>query len=64
MSPAPSQPPMQIFGIAPAAELFYNLAALGAVAACAYFFFWGFVLVVGPALLLSLILMLVERIIA
>ncbi len=64
MSPAPSQPPAQAFGIAPTAELLYNLAALGAVVACAYFFFWGFVLVVGPALLLSLILMLVERIIA
>lgn len=64
MSPTPSQPPVRIFGITPAAELLYNLAALGAVAAYAYFFFWGFVLVVGPALLLSLILMLVERIIA
>ncbi len=64
MSSAPSQPPAQAFGIAPVAELLYNLAALGAVAAFAYFFFWGFVLVVGPALLLSLILMLVERIIA
>ncbi len=64
MSPTPSQPPVRIVGITPAVELFYNLAALGAVAACAYFFFWGFVLVVGPALLLSLILMLVERIIA
>ncbi len=64
MSSAPSQPPAQAFGIAPTAELLYNLAALGAVAAFAYFFFWGFVLVVGPALLLSLILMLVERTIA
>ena len=42
-------------------ELLYNLAALGLVAAFAYFFFWGFVAVVGPALTISIVLMLVER---
>lgn len=45
----------------PLAELVYNLLTLGAVAAFAYFFFWAFVLVVGPCLLISLALMLVER---
>lgn len=45
----------------PLAELLYNLAGLAAVAACAYFFFWGFAVVVGPSLLVSLALMLVER---
>ncbi|MFQ5662693.1 MAG: hypothetical protein ACE5HL_02550 [Terriglobia bacterium] len=45
----------------PLAELLYNLAALALVAAFAYFFFWGFVAVVGPSLLISLALMTVER---
>ncbi|MFQ5778096.1 MAG: hypothetical protein ACE5IP_08820 [Terriglobia bacterium] len=47
----------------PLAELLYNLAALALVAALAYFFFWGFVLLVGPALLLSLGLMALERLV-
>jgi len=46
------------------AELLYNLAALALVAACAYLFFWGFVVVVGTAVLVSLTLMTVERFIA
>lgn len=45
----------------PLAELLYNLAALALVATFAYFFFWGFVLVVGPSLLVSITLMLIER---
>ncbi len=45
----------------PLPELFYNLVALALVAAFAYFWFWGFVWVVGPCLLVSLALMLVER---
>jgi len=45
----------------PLAELAYNLAALTLVAAFAYCFFWGFVLIVGPCLLISLALMMVER---
>lgn len=43
-----------------AAELFYDLAALAIVATLAYFFFWGFVILVGPMLLVSIILMIVE----
>jgi len=45
----------------PLPELLYNLATLGLVAAFAYFCFWGFVFLVGPCLLISLALMLVER---
>lgn len=45
----------------PLAELLYNLTALGLVAAFAYFCFWGFLLVIGPSLLISIALMLVER---
>ncbi|MBI4465875.1 MAG: hypothetical protein HY656_00410 [Acidobacteria bacterium] len=45
----------------PFAELLYDLTALAVVAAGAYFFLWGFVVVVGPSLLISLVLMLVER---
>lgn len=43
------------------AELLYNLAALALVAAAAYFFFWGFAVVVGLSLLADLGLLLLER---
>lgn len=45
----------------PLTELLYNLVALALVVASAYFFFWGFVLLVGPALLLSLALKVLEH---
>lgn len=45
----------------PLAELLYNLAALALVGAFAYFFFWGFVAVMGSSLLISLALMLLEH---
>lgn len=45
----------------PLAELLYDLAALALVAASGYFFFWGFIAVVGTSLLVSLSLMAVER---
>ncbi|HKZ53124.1 MAG TPA: hypothetical protein VJ085_07575 [Candidatus Acidoferrales bacterium] len=48
----------------PLAELFYDLAALALVAAFAYFFFWGFVVVVGASVVISVALMTVERLIS
>lgn len=45
-------------------ELLYNLAGLAVVVACAYFFFWGFLVVVGTSVIVSLVLMTVERFIA
>jgi hypothetical protein len=45
----------------PRAELLYNLAALALVAFFAYFFFCGFVAVVGTSVLISLTLMALER---
>ena len=47
----------------PLTELLYNLAALAVVAALAYFFFWGFVVLVVPFLLISLALMMLERLV-
>lgn len=46
------------------AELLYNLAALAVVVACAYFFFWGFLVVVGTSVVISLVLMTAERFVA
>lgn len=43
------------------AEFIYNLGALALVATFAYFFFWGFLAVVGPSVLISLALMTLER---
>ncbi len=45
----------------PFPELLYNLAALALVGAFAYVWPWGFVVVIGPCLAVSLVLMLVER---
>jgi hypothetical protein len=50
--------------VKPLTELFYDLIALTLVAAFAYFFFWGFVAVVGTSVVISLLLMTVERLIA
>ncbi len=44
-----------------AAELLYNLVALALVGALAYFFPWVFLLVIGTSVLVSLSLMVVER---
>lgn len=44
----------------PAAELLFDLAALALVAAFAYFFFWGFVVVVGLSLLATTALLTLE----
>jgi hypothetical protein len=46
------------------AELLYDLAALALVMAFAYFFFWGFVVVVGTSVVISLVLMTAERFVA
>jgi len=48
----------------PLAELLYNLGALGLVGLFGYFFFWTFLAVVGTSLLISLVLMAVERALA
>jgi len=45
----------------PPAELVYNLVALGLVGLFGYFFFWTFLAGVGTSLLISLVLMAVER---
>lgn len=46
-----------------AVELLYNLAALAAVAAFAYTFFWIFLILVAPTFLVSITLMIVEQMI-
>jgi hypothetical protein len=48
--------------MSPLAELLYDVAALALVGLFGYFFFWGFVAVVGTSVLISLTLMTVERV--
>ena len=48
----------------PWGELLYNLAALAGVATAAHFFFWWFLVVVGTSVLITLSLMIAERIAA
>lgn len=45
----------------PLPELLYNLAGLALVGALAYAWFWGFLVWIVPCLLVSLVLMVVER---
>lgn len=45
----------------PLAELVYDVAALTLVGLFAYLFFWGFIVVVGTSVLISLTLMAVEQ---
>lgn len=48
----------------PPGELLFNLAALALVAAFAYFFFWGFLALVGVSVLITTALMLAEKLVA
>jgi hypothetical protein len=51
------------FAIPPLWEWLYNFAALAAVTAFGYYFFWVFVIVLVPAMVGSVALMIVENII-
>jgi hypothetical protein len=44
----------------PLAELLYDVAALALVGLFAYWFFWGFIVVVGTSVVISLTLIAVE----
>lgn len=51
------------FSVNPLAEILYDFAALAAVTAFGYYFFWPFVILLVPAMLGSVALMVVESII-
>lgn len=59
-APAPAS---HLFRIPPLAELLYDLAGLAAIAALAHYLFWVFAIVIAPAMVGSVILMVVENII-
>ena len=63
MTAAVARLPRNPHSIPPAVEVLYDLAGLAAVAALAHYFFWFFAVVIAPAMVGSVILMIVENII-
>ena len=63
MTAAVANPVRGPYSIPLVAEVLYDLAGLAAVAALAHYFFWFFAIVIAPAMVGSVILMIVENII-